>query len=73
VVLIENSPANLAPRAETDAQSERIDGLLFDGLVAQENQPFSSAVKGASGQAKLPFTGASVNRKGQTYTERQSP
>jgi peptide/nickel transport system substrate-binding protein len=33
VVLIESSPANLDPRIGTDAQSERIDTLLFDGLV----------------------------------------
>jgi peptide/nickel transport system substrate-binding protein len=33
VFLIESSPANLDPRIGTDAQSERIDALLFDGLV----------------------------------------
>lgn len=31
--LIESMPANLDPRIGTDAQSEDIDGLLFDGLV----------------------------------------
>ena len=31
--LIESSPANLDPRIGTDAQSQRIDALLFDGLV----------------------------------------
>jgi peptide/nickel transport system substrate-binding protein len=36
VVLIESSPANLDPRIGTDAQSQRIDGLLFDGLVARD-------------------------------------
>ena len=36
VVLIESSPANLDPRVGTDAQSERIYGLLFDGLVARD-------------------------------------
>ncbi len=35
VVLIESSPANLDPRIGTDAQSERIDKLIFDGLVAR--------------------------------------
>jgi peptide/nickel transport system substrate-binding protein len=34
VFLIESSPANLDPRVGTDAQSQRIDALLFDGLVA---------------------------------------
>jgi peptide/nickel transport system substrate-binding protein len=33
VFLIESSPTNLDPRIGTDAQSERIDALLFDGLV----------------------------------------
>jgi peptide/nickel transport system substrate-binding protein len=31
--LIESSPANLDPRIGTDAQSQRIDAILFDGLV----------------------------------------
>jgi len=31
VFLIESSPANLDPRIGTDAQSQRIDALLFDG------------------------------------------
>src|ERR1700677_893727 len=35
VFLIESSPANLDPRLSTDAQSQRIDALLFDGLVAR--------------------------------------
>ena len=36
VFLIESSPANLDPRMGTDAQSQRIDALLFDGLVARD-------------------------------------
>ena len=34
--LIESSPANLDPRIGTDGQSEHIDELLFDGLVARD-------------------------------------
>ncbi len=34
VVLIENSPTSLDPRIGTDAVSEHLDELLFDGLVA---------------------------------------
>lgn len=34
--LIESMPANLDPRIGTDAQSEDIDGLLFDGLVQRD-------------------------------------
>jgi peptide/nickel transport system substrate-binding protein len=33
VMVIENSPTNLDPRVGVDAQSERIDELLFDSLV----------------------------------------
>ena len=36
VVAIESSPASLDPRVGTDAQSERIDGLLFDSLVRKD-------------------------------------
>lgn len=36
VFLIESSPTNLDPRIGTDAQSEHIDELLFDGLVARD-------------------------------------
>ena len=36
VMIIESSPANLDPRIGTDAQSERIDELLFDGLLTRD-------------------------------------
>src|SRR5260370_4380955 len=36
VMLIEFSPANLDPRIGTDAQSERIDQLIFDSLVHRD-------------------------------------
>src|SRR6202171_5366956 len=36
VVIIESSPTNLDPRVGLDAQSERIDGLLFDNLLARD-------------------------------------
>jgi len=38
VVLIESSPTNLDPRYATDAQSQRLDGLLFSSLVARDDQ-----------------------------------
>ncbi len=38
VFLIEASPANLDPRYATDSQSQRIDGLLFSGLLERDNQ-----------------------------------
>ncbi|HET7103803.1 MAG TPA: ABC transporter substrate-binding protein, partial [Terracidiphilus sp.] len=36
VFLIESSPSNLDPRVGADAQSQRIDALLFDGLVERD-------------------------------------
>src|SRR4051812_864700 len=36
VVIIESSPANLDPRIGTDAQSERIDKLIFDSLLHRD-------------------------------------
>ncbi|HKN17675.1 MAG TPA: hypothetical protein VJX47_12065, partial [Candidatus Sulfotelmatobacter sp.] len=33
VMIIESSPTNLDPRVGIDAQSERIDELLFDALL----------------------------------------
>jgi peptide/nickel transport system substrate-binding protein len=36
VMIIENSPSNLDPRVGTDAQSERIDELIFDPLVHRD-------------------------------------
>src|SRR5690242_11187560 len=35
VMLIESSPTNLDPRIGIDAQSERIDNLIFDDLLAR--------------------------------------
>ena len=36
--LIESMPINLDPRIGTDGQSEDIDGLIFDGLLARDAQ-----------------------------------
>jgi len=37
VMLIESSPTNLDPRVGIDAQSERIDALIFDDLLSRGN------------------------------------
>jgi peptide/nickel transport system substrate-binding protein len=37
VVVIESSPNSLDPRIGTDAQSEKIDGLIFDALVRKDD------------------------------------
>ena len=36
--LIESMPANLDPRIGTDAQSQHLDGLIFDSLLAHDEQ-----------------------------------
>jgi peptide/nickel transport system substrate-binding protein len=36
VFLIESSPADLDPRIGTDAQSEHLNELMFDGLVERD-------------------------------------
>ena len=36
VVVLESSPNNLDPRQGTDAQSERVGGLIFDALVKKD-------------------------------------
>ncbi len=38
IFVIESNPANLDPRFSSDAQSQRIDRLLFDGLVEHDAQ-----------------------------------
>jgi ABC-type transport system substrate-binding protein len=38
VFVIESNPANLDPRYATDGQSQRIDRLLFNGLVIRDSQ-----------------------------------
>ena len=38
VMIIESSPANLDPRVGIDAQSERIDSLIFDYLLGRDEQ-----------------------------------
>src|SRR5580765_6399744 len=37
VMIIESSPANLDPRVGLDAQSERIDSLIFDNLLTRDD------------------------------------
>jgi peptide/nickel transport system substrate-binding protein len=56
VFLIESSPANLDPRIGTDAQSERIFALIFDGLVDHDaNFNFTPALA-ASWEQQNPLT-----------------
>ena len=39
VMIIESSPTNLDPRVGLDAQSERIDDLIFDDLLTRDDAP----------------------------------
>ena len=62
VFLIESSPANLDPRIGTDAQSQRIDALLFDGLVDHDASfqfmPALGRELGAAGSADARLSSA---------------
>ena len=56
VFLIESSPANLDPRIGTDAQSQHIDELLFDGLVAHDAAFHFTPALAASWEQTDPLT-----------------
>jgi peptide/nickel transport system substrate-binding protein len=56
VFLIESSPANLDPRIGTDGQSEHIDELLFDGLVARDANFHFTPALAASWEQPDPLT-----------------
>jgi len=63
-LLIESSPANLDPRVGTDAQSERIDELIFDSLLRKDEhfnlQPWAAE----SWEVRDPLTYVFHLRKG---------
>lgn len=54
--LIETMPANLDPRVGTDAQSQRIDGLIFSGLVERDDQMNMRGDLAESWDTPDPFT-----------------
>lgn len=56
VFLIESSPTSLDPRIGTDGQSERIDELLFDGLVARDRNFRFTPALAASWEQPDPLT-----------------
>jgi peptide/nickel transport system substrate-binding protein len=56
VFLIESSPANLDPRIGTDGQSEHIDELMFDGLVARDASFHFTPALAVSWQQPDPLT-----------------
>ncbi len=56
VFLIEASPTNLDPRVGTDGQSEHIDELLFDGLVAKDSSFHFTPALAESWELRDPVT-----------------
>jgi peptide/nickel transport system substrate-binding protein len=56
VFLIESSPTSLDPRIGTDAQSEHIDELLFDGLVARDKSFHFTPALAANWEQPDPLT-----------------
>jgi ABC-type transport system substrate-binding protein len=53
IFLIESSPTNLDRRFATDSQSQRLDGLLFNGLLDRDNQMnFQERPRGILGNAE---------------------
>lgn len=56
VMIIESSPNNLDPRVGIDAQSERIDGLLFDNLVVRNQHLSVSPGLAQSWEVRNPTT-----------------
>jgi peptide/nickel transport system substrate-binding protein len=54
--LIESMPANLDPRIGTDAQSQHLDGLIFDSLLAHDAQMNIVADLAERWEARNPLT-----------------
>jgi len=52
--LIESTPTNLDPRFATDSQSQRLDGLLFSGLLERDNQMNSHGDLAESWERQIP-------------------
>ncbi len=55
-MLIESSPTNLDPRIGTDAQSERIDSLIFDALVRKDEHYLITPALAESWETPDPLT-----------------
>ena len=54
--LIESMPANLDPRIGTDAQSQHIDGIIFDSLLAHDAQMNIAPDLAETWEARDPLT-----------------
>jgi len=71
-LLIEFSPANLDPRIGTDAQSERIDELLFDSLVRKDEHFNLKPWVAESWEVRDPLTYIFHLRKGIRFHDGRS-
>lgn len=69
VFLIESSPTNLDPRVGTDGQSEHIDELMFDGLVARDAAFHFTPALAESWELRDPLTLVFHLRPGVRFTD----
>jgi peptide/nickel transport system substrate-binding protein len=65
--LIESMPANLDPRIGTDAQSQHLDGLIFDSLLAHDAQMNIVADLAERWEARDPLTYVFHLRRGVKF------
>jgi peptide/nickel transport system substrate-binding protein len=65
--LIESMPANLDPRIGTDAQSQHLDGLIFDSLLAHDAQMNIVADLAERWEARDPLTYVFQVRQGVKF------
>lgn len=66
-LLIESNPANLDPRFATDAQSQHLDGLLFDSLVERDDQMALHGDLATSWETPDPLTYIFRLKRGVTF------
>jgi peptide/nickel transport system substrate-binding protein len=67
--LIESMPANLDPRIGTDAQSQHLDGLIFDSLLAHDAQMNIVADLAERWEARDPLTYVFHLRQGVKFQD----
>src|SRR6201981_3148128 len=69
--LIESMPATLDPRIGTDAQSQHLDGLIFDSLLAHDAQMNIVADLAERWEARDPLTYVFHLRQGVKFHDRR--
>ena len=71
-LLIESNPSNLDPRFATDAQSQHLDGLLFDSLVERDDEMALHGDLAESWETPDPLTYVFHLRHGVTFHDGSS-